>query len=48
MNIGKRKSTEQLELDLEWDLKDRDRRVASGELTEPIADPTEVIVSEDD
>ena len=39
---------EQEELDLEWDLKDRDARVESGELLEEIEDPTEIAVSEDD
>ena len=34
--------------DLEWDLKDRDKRLESGELTEPIGDPTVVIVEEDE
>lgn len=38
--------TEQLEL--EWDLDDRDSRLASGKLTVEIEDPTEVVVSEDE
>ena len=38
--------TEQLEL--EWDIADRDVRLESGELTEEIDDPTEVVVSEDE
>lgn len=33
---------------LDWDLADRDARLASGELTEPIEDPTEVVVAEDE
>lgn len=34
--------------DLEWDVEDRDDRIASGELTAEVDDPTEVAVSEDD
>jgi len=39
---------EQEPLNLEWDLKDRDSRIESGELLEEIDDPTEVAVSEDE
>lgn len=39
---------EELELELEWDTEDRDARLASGELTEPIEDPTVVAVKEDE
>jgi len=39
---------EQEALDLEWDLKDRDSRIESGELLEEVDDPTEVAVSEDE
>ena len=35
-------------LDLEWDISDRDARLASGELTEDIPDPAVTIVSEDE
>lgn len=35
-------------VDLDWDLEDRDQRVASGELTAECEDPTEVVVGEDD
>lgn len=34
--------------DLDWDLEDRDARLASGELTAEVDDPTEVVVGEDD
>ena len=37
----------QLELELEWDLQDRDARLESGELIEDIEDPTVTIVKED-
>jgi hypothetical protein len=33
---------------LEWDIEDRDSRLESGELTEPIEDPTVVVVGEDE
>jgi hypothetical protein len=36
------------QLELEWDIEDRDKRLESGELTEPIEDPTEVIVRGDE
>jgi len=39
--------TEQLQI-FEWDTEDRDKRLESGELTEPVDDPTEVIVGEDE
>jgi hypothetical protein len=34
--------------ELEWDLDDRDARLASGELTAEVEDPTVVLVGEDD
>lgn len=34
--------------DLEWDIEDRDARVASGELLRDRPDPTDVLVPEDE
>jgi len=38
---------EQEQLDLEWDIEDRNARLDSGELYKNIDDPTEVVVYED-